>query len=471
MAWPFRNYEDCFVYDLISIMYFQLLLLLASHAWTASGFIINTSCPRLCSCFGDFIECDNRQLTKVPVFPRYIGHSPYLNIILSYNRLTTITAHVFENISAVTTQDISINLDHNFISVIEIGAFAGIENLVKDLDLENNYLTHLPLALKELSSVESIDLLGNPLLNLDASVLAALSNTLKIFNADINHFASFPDDINLLSTLTILRMTGFNFTTMNSIAFHGFKDTLTTLHISHTKFHRVPAAVCRLTNLDSLTLDFSPSLGQYSGYIFEKCRRPFASVTYVSLANDQLTTIPSLVSIFPKLRVLNLKSNALHVIKNYSFIGVNSLVYLNLNGNNFTHIPSAVNQAVNLQTLSLGYNQIRTVNDGDLLNLQNLTRLNLNDNPLAYISPSAFAHTPFLNYINMIVTKLDQIPKAVIGLKHLRNILLNGKPINCSCTAMNYLKPWNVTRSNMVATCSSGTSVKAYLTTQLPKCP
>ena len=220
---------------------------MASLSERSSGFLINTcAAPLPCDCIlNGFIECDNKQLRKVPIFTKYVGHSPYLNIILDHNRLTTIPSHVFENISSASTQEITIDLDNNFISVIEIGAFAGIENLVKDLELENNYLTHLPLALKELSSVKSIGLLGNPLLNLDASVLAALSNTLKIFYVDINRFASFPGDIDLLSTLTDLTMTGFNLSVINSTAFNGFEDTLTRLQISHAKFHHVPVAVCR----------------------------------------------------------------------------------------------------------------------------------------------------------------------------------------------------------------------------------
>ena len=453
-------------------IYFQILFTVVFFTGTTSRFLFDSTCvaPLPCTCFGNFIECDNKHFTKVPVFTRH--HEQYSSIIvdLGYNQLTTIPAFAFKNLSALNATDLSIHVDDNHISMIETRAFSGVENVVTYLDLENNNLTHLPLALGELSSLQNLYLLGNPLVKLGASVLGNFSSTLNIFTLAINRFESFPDEIRFLSALSSLTINSINFTKINSMVFHGFENTLTYLQMSHAKVNCIPAAVCRLTSLRTLTSDFSPSLGIYSRSIFDACSHAMGNVTYLSLKYDQLTTLPKLASIFPRLHLLNLRGNALHFIESSSFFGLNSLTYINLGDNNFTRIPFAVNQAFSLRTLSVDYNQIDTIEDLDLSSLRNLTKLLVNDNPIVYISPFAFTHTPFLDYIDMKFTNLSHIPKALLALNNLSTVVLIGKPIDCSCRSMNYLKPWNVTSVNISAKCSSGTSVKTYLTTDLPKC-
>ena len=160
----------------------------------------------------------------------------------------------------------------------------------------------------------------------------------------------------------------------------------------------------------------------------------------------------------------------MHFIESNSFAGLTSFTYLGIAYNNLTRIPFAVNKAVNLRNLHVYDNQIDAVEDLDLSRLHNLTSLSLSGNPIVYLSPFAFTHNPLLNYIDISHTNIGHVPRALLGLKHLRNVHLSRKPLDCSCQAMSYLRSWNVTSIYIDATCSSGKSVKTYLTTDLPKC-
>ena len=147
-----------------------------------------------------------------------------------------------------------------------------------------------------------------------------------------------------------------------------------------------------------------------------------------------------------------------------------SLTTLQIGYNQFTSVPSAINKATNLETFRVYYNQIHTVEDFDFLRLHNLTNISLAGNPLVYLSPDAFTHNPFLKNIRLDNTMIGHIPRALLGLKHLDTVWLSGKPTICACNAMSYLKPWNVSAITIYATCSSGKSVKTFLTTDLLKC-
>ena len=389
---------------------------------------------------------------------------------LSANLLTTIATHAFQNLSSLKATNISIDLKSNYISNIEIGAFSGIENDVTYLYLSRNELTYLPRAIINLSSLRTLDILINPLVSLDASVLLHLRSTLNVFTVSIGKFSSFPDELRSLSGLSTLTINGIQVPVIKSTVFNGFENSLTTLEMSDAKFESFPAAICRLTSLQKLVSNHSPNLSKRTSLIFDQCINAMTTVTSLSLYDDLLTTIPRLAPTFPNLQELNLFGNALHFIESSLLDGLNSLKFLYLSMNHFTRIPFAVNKASNLRRLRLDTNQIDTIEDLDLSGLQNLTELSLNDNPLVYISPLAFEHNPSLEEISMHKTHLDHVPRALLRLTNLRVVSFHYSPINCSCQAMNYLKFWNLTSVNIHATCSSGKSVYAYLTSELPKC-
>ena len=390
---------------------------------------------------------------------------------INNNRLTVIPNNAFYNLSAFNASDVQIMLDNNHIYNIELDAFSGVEQVLTFLNLNNNNLTHLPLALKKLSSLHTMYILGNPLLSLDASVLASLSNKLNIFRISIEKVASFPNELRYLTALSKLRMYNITVPMLHSAVFHGFENTLTFLEMSFTSFESIPSAFCRLKSLKTFLCEYSPNLSNYDLSIFDECSHPMTTVTGLSLMHNKLTTMPKLDAVFPKLEYLYLNGNALHYIADSSLTGLTSLVAFDISYNAFTHIPFAVNEATSLQYLNVEHNKIETVEEMDLMRLHNLTHIYLMGNPIVYVSPHAFLHNPWLSAVFLENTTLGHIPLAVIGLGHFSQINLSGKPIECSCNAMSNLKSWNVSEVEIRAKCNSGNSVKTYLTSELPKCP
>ena len=426
--------------------------------------------PSPCTCSLDSIDCSSKQLSQVPVFSRHIEQYSPINFQLQSNQLTSIPAYAFQNLSAVNASSIYIYLEDNNIANIAPHAFSGIEHAVRYLNLENNNITHLPQALEELSALQYLYLSGNPLVNVDATILANMSSKLNTFSVSLEKFSRFPTELNVLKKLSSLTIDNIQFLLVHSTVFHVFENSLYSLEISHASFESIPAAVCRLKSLTRYTSNYSPNLGKYNASIFDECTHRLTTVTSLTLQNNQLTVFPKLDTVFPNLQILDLSYNLLYFIESTSLGGLSFLSTLNVHSNQLTSVPSAINRATNLRTIKMYNNHIHTVEDYDFLRLHNLTTIFLSGNPLVYISPYAFKHNSLLIDINLFSTKLGRIPRAILDLKHLIIFHLSGRPIECSCNAMSYLKPWNVSSISISATCSSGKYVKTFLTSDLPKC-
>ena len=463
----------CAISNLISKLYFQVLFVVCvSLIGMTTAFFFDTNCVASlpCTCSGTVIYCDSKSFSQVPVFTEHNEESNSLYLYLRYNQLTSIPAYAFQNLSSINASSISIYLYSNYINNIELHAFSGIENAVTNLDLRYNNLTHLPQALEELSSLITLSLLDNPLVSLDSTIIASIGSTLYALSISAGNFSRFPTQLNGLTKLSSLTINNIQFPLLQSTVFHSFEKSLTTLEMSYANFKSIPATVCRLKSLISFTSNYSPNLSKYNASIFDECTHRMTNVTYLTLQSNQLTVFPKLATVFPNLQTLDLRSNLLHLIESTSLMGLSALTTLYISNNQFNGIPSAINRARSLHTLYINDNQIDTVEDFDLQLLHKLTYITLYSNPLIYLSPLAFTHTPLLYYVNLRYTKLEYIPRAILGLKHMNTLYLSGKPIDCSCNAMSYLKTWNVSSINIYASCSSGQPVKTFLTTELQKC-
>ena len=198
--------------------------------------------------------------------------------------------------------------------------------------------------------------------------------------------------------------------------------------------------------------------------IFDKCSSRMVFTILLSLQYNDLTALPKLGSLFPNLRTLDLSNNLLHFINRQRIAGLSSLTTMYINHNRFSRIPSAINVLSNLLELHLKSNRIETIGDYDLLRNRNFTILVLRDNPLVYISDIAFHYNVNLNLLDLQNILLRKVPRALLRLRHLGTVYQSGLPINCSCQSMSYLKTWNVKPVHLYASCSSGESVKRFLT-------
>ena len=461
------------VSSLISKLCFQVLFVVcASLIGVTTSFLFDTNCvaPKPCTCNSYNIYCNSKSLSQVPVFTEHNEERHQFYLHLQYNQLTSIPAYAFQNLSSINASSIYIYLFNNYINNIELHAFSGIANAVTFLDLRDNNLTHLPQALEELSSLNYLYLLDNPLLSLDSTIIASIGSTLNTLSISAGNFSRFPTQMNGLTKLSSLTINDIQLPLLHSTVFHSFENSLTVLEMSNANCESIPAAVCRLKSLNRLILTNSPNLSKYNASIFDECTHRMITVTSLTLQSNQLTVFPKLATVFPNLHTLDLRYNLLHLIESTSLMGLSALTTLYISNNQFNGIPSAINRARSLNTLYINSNQIDTVEDFDLQLLHKLTDIKLYSNPLIYLSPLAFTHTPLLSYVDLRYTKLEYIPRAILGLKHMHTLYLSGKPIDCSCNAMSYLKTWNVSSINIHASCSSGQPVKTFLTTELQKC-
>ena len=441
------------------------------------SFIFDDMCVVLapCPCWTGTIEtidCAYNQLTCIPSMIQRRGSTTSFQVDLTGNQITMVPADAFYNLSAISTPWIGIRLSQNQIHQIDEQAFSGIEGKVALLELNNNNLTNLPTAIRKLTRLSELYIQDNPMTSLDSTVMSIIGSTLHDLSISINLFPSFPSELHFLRNLNNLMITGITFSSLRADAFSGLEASLGFLELSDSKLEKIPSAICRLQNLTQFMMNSSPNLQQDSFLsISERCSQKLTSVTILKLRQNKLQYFPDVFELFPNVQLLALWSNNIQRV-NSSIIPYNSTLNdLYIDRNDLVEIPAAFNK-LNLESLHNINNKISALTDTDLAQLPNLRWIDLNGNPLAHVSPNAFKSNPRLFHISFENTNLDHIPRAVLPLANLRSCLLFGAPIICSCDEMSYLRSWNVSDINFdkVAECTTGESIKYYLTSILPHC-
>ena len=438
------------------------------------SFLFDDMCvaPSPCLCKTWTISCSYKQLTYIPNMIPLRGSTTSFQVFLTGNQITKVPADAFYNLSAISTPWIGIRLAHNQIHQIDEQAFSGIEGKVALLELSYNNLTNLPTAIRKLTRISELYIQDNPMTSLDSTVMSVVGSTLRYLSIFINFFPSFPSEVHFLRNLNNLKVTDIPFSSLRADAFSGLEASLGALELSNSKLEIIPSAICSLQNLTQFTLNSSPNLQQDSFlYISERCSQKLTSVTILILKHNKLQYFPDVFELFPNVQLLDLESNNIQSV-NSSLIPYNStLNNIYIGKNDLVEIPAAFNK-LSLESLHISNNKISALTDTDLAQLPDLRWIDLHGNPLAHVSPNAFRNNPRLFFISFENTNLDHIPRAVLPLANLRSCLLSGAPIICSCDEMSYLRSWNVSyiRLDLGAQCTTGESIRFYLTSILPHC-
>lgn len=455
-----------------------MLVVLTSFCFLqmCGAFLLVDNCPAPspCTCSSSStINCNSKGLTVVPEFAVSDNHVATLTVNLIGNRLQSIPAYAFKNLSSINATSMDLNLYSNQIAQMNNDAFAGLGNSTVRLYLYNNNLTSIPVALTQIKRLIYLDIKNNPIRSADSFVLGAVGSSLETLLIDLSQFTQWPRGFRYLNQLKDLRITHIPFSHLESDIFHGFENYLTSLTFDYSSLlQKIPFAVCNLQKLQSLTMNHFSLLQENRTSIFEHCKGRHLTVTRVTLQNDNLHSFPNVFEIFPSLTSLDMQYNSLEVIEWEKILNHNALIQINLRSNKFKRIPPAFHKLKLLTRIVLWDNEIISVEDFDLNVLKHLTYLDLDGNPVRYISPNAFRGNPSLQTLYLQNTKLITIPTAVLSLSMLTALHVNNSPVECSCD-MSYLNHWNTTSSHSIfGDCKSfKMSVQDYVSTSLKLCP
>lgn len=113
--------------------------MLVGTLWHLSMIVTVHTCPKICHCSdgnGMVVQCTSLNLDHIPDnLPK-----DTVVLLLSSNQITHIPKEAFLDLHRLRELDLS----HNAIESVEVGAFQGISESLRSLDLSNNHLSSLP---------------------------------------------------------------------------------------------------------------------------------------------------------------------------------------------------------------------------------------------------------------------------------------------------------------------------------------
>ena len=203
---------------------------------------------------------------------------------------------------------------------------------------------------------------------------------------------------------------------------------------------------------------------------------PSVTLLHIYQYGNHLTQIHD-SSRFPKITSLYFQDNLINLIKSAQFPASQHITTLNLDNNLLQWIPTGINNFKGLTYLSMDGNKITSIENNYLAGLVSLTKeLTLFRNPIVHVLAHAFRHNPHIQFFDISQTQLSYVPSALMKLRNLSELYVSGKPTECSCAKMSYLKSWNVASIKWLYNrCFDGrhetVTIKEYIMGQLHNCP
>lgn len=309
-------------------------------------------------------------------------------LLLSHNKIKYLDAYSLNGLSVLSL----LSLDNNVLTGIHPEAFRNCSSLDM-LNLNGNELTKIPLALKDMRLLKTLDLGENLISTLDEPGFRGLN---KVYG---------------------LRLIG------NQIE-----------NISRATFRELPElqilnlAKNHITNIERGTFEASPT------------------IEAIRLDGNFLTHIDGLFSNMPNLVWLNVSDNNLTQF-DFSHIPTD-LKWLDLHKNNLTELTNihGLDDQLRLQTLDVSFNRLERVTAATIPNAIEL--LFLNDNLIHEIEPHTFLHKPNLTRVDLYANRITGLVQKALRLteyhldKPLPEFYIGGNPFVCDCN-IEWLKSIN----------------------------
>ncbi|BFZ13450.1 hypothetical protein BsWGS_16489 [Bradybaena similaris] len=335
-------------------------------------------------------------------------------------------------------------------------------NSLNYIELIGTKLTTLPSALLKLTNLTTLYIADTPIKTWNDSVLQHIGNHITELDLKNVGITGEPGWISNFHALEVLYLSQNNLKTISASFFNSFKGTLTDLTLKAAGLSEVPAGLSSLKNL--AILDFSENNLNESE--INKLLAIPALSNLSSLSLKSVGVINNLnFSGLENLTTIYLDGNN---ISDATVVSLPpSVTDLRLSRNNLSSVPTLVSVLTKLVSLDLSNNHITNITDTTFANLTLLDSLYLQDNPISTISPTAFASLKSLQTLYIQNTNLSEIPTALSDLSPVRRIYMDGIPsLTCPCNTSLVLHTWFMKKHGdlfLWGKCSTGQDVSDYL--------
>ncbi|XP_056635360.1 toll-like receptor 6 [Diorhabda sublineata] len=301
-------------------------------------------------------------------------------LIISYNKITYLDAYSLNGLYVLSL----LALDNNLLEGIHPEAFRNCSSL-QDLNLNGNLLKAVPLALKDMRLMRTVDLGENIIDSLEDPGFRGMSN------------------------LYGLRIIGNKLTNISKRIFSDL-PALQILNLARNK----------IENVEKGSFQYSPNLQA------------------IRLDANRLTDISGLFTEIPSLLWLNISDNQIEWF-DYALIP-QGLQWLDMHKNNVRDLGNHYNLdfELKLQSLDASFNKIKKITA--LAVPSNIELLFLNDNLITTVEPHSFLKKTNLTRVDLYANQIISMDLNALRLtpvdpeKPLPEFYIGGNPFQCDCT-------------------------------------
>ncbi|XP_043289270.1 protein artichoke-like [Venturia canescens] len=323
---------------------------------------------------------------------------------------------------------IKLSLKGNQISKISEHTFAGLEDSLSDLDLEENKLKLFPMtALRRLDGLASLRLAWNEISEIVDDGYSKL-NSLLILDLSSNNFDKLGEDCfrpcPILHTLSLYYN---SIETIHKDAFVSLKD-LESIDLSNNKIVFLDVTTFK-GNERLRTIELSHNHIHYIGGVFS--RLPKLRELY--LAENNILEIPADAFVGSiSLAVIDLQQNAIRRIDARGLSSLTQLGQLHLSNNYIETVPMEfLEHSENLSSLSLDGNKIRNLQAGTFVKLHQLRELRLQDNRIGEVKRGVFSQLPSLLELHLQNNAITNVETGALRtLNALQHVNLQGNQLS-----------------------------------------
>ncbi|XP_030751575.1 toll-like receptor 6 [Sitophilus oryzae] len=301
-------------------------------------------------------------------------------LIISFNKITYLDAYSLNGLYVLSL----LALDNNVLEGVHPEAFRNCSSL-QDLNLNSNQLKAVPLALKDMRLLRTVDLGENLITYIEEPGFRGLSN------------------------LYGLRMLGNRIQNVSKRAFADL-PALQILNLARNRIQRIEhGSFSNSPNLQAIRVD-----------------------------SNMLTDVNGLFADIQSLLWLNVSDNQLEWF-DYALIP-QGLQWLDLHNNNIRELGNKYNLdfELKLEQLDASFNKISKINSASVPS--SIEQLFLNDNLISIVEPHTFVKKTNLTRVDLYANQIASMDLKALRLtpvdpeKNLPEFYIGGNPFQCDCT-------------------------------------